>query len=169
MILGDIILKEEKEAVFQWMVDGLNDLIASEWKLYVSESSRAISDALKRESDTVDIFFMDNPDIILGQGGEMHTTAIYNEYVYFCGDNALKPVSEVGFSRIISERQNQYKIKRVDQLTVHGKRARGYRGVRFKKVHTTSISKCIGNNSEDLSAVVNDSTEHSNDDLRAAV
>lgn len=167
--LGDIILKEEKEAVFQWMVDGLNDLIASEWKLYVSESSRAISDALKRDSDTVDIFFMDNPDIILGQGGEMHTTAIYNEYVYFCGDNALKPVSEVGFSRIISERQNQYKIKRVDQLTVHGKRARGYRGVRFKKVHTTSISKCIGNNSEDLSVVVNDSTEHSNDDLRAAV
>lgn len=167
--LGDIILKEEKEAVFQWMVDGLNDLIASEWKLYVSESSRAISDALKRDSDTVDIFFKDNPDNILGQGGEMHTTAIYNEYVYFCGDNALKPVSEVGFSRIISERQSQYNIERVDQLIVHGKRARGYRGVGFKKVHTTSISKCIEYSNDDLSAVVNDSTEYSNDGLSAVV
>lgn len=167
--LGDIILKEEKEAVFQWMVDGLNDLIASEWKLYVSESSRAISDALKRDSDTVDIFFKDNPDIILGQGGEMHTTAIYNEYVYFCGDNALKPVSEVGFSRIISERQSQYNIERVDQLIVHGKRARGYRGVGFKKVHTTSISKCIEYSNDDLSAVVNDSTEYSNNGLSAVV
>lgn len=167
--LGDIILKEEKEAVFQWMVDGLNDLIASEWKLYVSESSRAISDALKRDSDTVDIFFKDNPDIILGQGGEMHTTAIYNEYVYFCGDNALKPVSEVGFSRIISERQSQYNIERVDQLIVHGKRARGYRGVRFKKVHTTSVSKCTEYSNDDLSAVVNDSIEYSNNGLSAVV
>lgn len=152
--LGNIILKYEKEAIFQWMVDGLNDLIASGWHLYVSESSKAISEALKRESDTIDTFFTDNPDIILGQGGEMHTTTIYNEYVYFCGDNALKPVSETNFSRIISERQNRYQIEKVNQLIINRKRARGYRGIRFLKIHTTSTNDCSEYDNKGLISVI---------------
>ena len=152
--LGNIILKDEKEAIFQWMVDGLNDLIASGWHLYVSESSKAISEALMRENDTVDIFFTDNPDIILGQGGEMHTTALYNEYVYFCGDNALKPVNETSFSRIISERQSRYQIEKVNQLVINRKRARGYRGIRFLKIHTTSTNDCAEYDGKGLISVI---------------
>ena len=152
--LGDIILSDEKEAVFQWMVDGLNDLIASGWNLYISESSKAISEALMRENDTVDIFFTDNPDIILGQGGEIHTTALYNEYVYFCGDNALKPVSETNFSRIISERQNRYQIERVNQLVINRKRARGYKGIRFLKIHKTSTNDCAEYDNKSLISVI---------------
>lgn len=152
--LGDIILREEKEAIFQWMVDGLNDLIASGWRLYVSESSKAISEALKRESDTIDTFFTDNPDIILGQGGEIHTTALYNEYVYFCGDNALKPVSETNFSRIISERQNRYQIEKANQLVINRKRARGYKGIRFLKIHTTSTNDCAEYDNKGIISVI---------------
>ncbi len=138
--LGELILKEEKTGVFQWLIDGLNDLISNDWNLYISENSQSLSETLKRESDSVELFFTENPYIILGKGGAIHTADLYTEYIYYCGDNALKPISEYVFPKIISERQKRYNIQKTDQLTINGKRARGYKGITFLKKHTNSTS-----------------------------
>ena len=140
--LAEKLLKEEKEAIFLWILEGLNSLIASGWELYISAESKMISETLKRESDSIETFFTQNADLKLGEGGEIHTVDLYREYCYFCGDNAMKSVSVHIFSRVVSERMERYKIKKVAQLMINGKRAKGFRGITLTHTHTNSVYDC---------------------------
>lgn len=137
--LAQIILAEEKEDIFAWMIDGLNDLIANGWELYISEESNMISELLKRENDSIEAFFTQNPYITLGEGGEIHTADLYTEYCYYCGDNAMKSVSVCAFSRVLNQRQTRYNIQKIDCLYINGKKARGFKGIKLSNTHFNTV------------------------------
>lgn len=138
--LAEKILDKEKESIFSWLLDGLNDLIKNDWELYISDTSKELSEKLKRESDTVNLFFTDNPYIELGKGGAIHTADLYTQYVYWCDANALKNVTQQRFAKTVYERKEDYKIEYAPQLCLGNKRARGYRGITFNQAYTNSLA-----------------------------
>ncbi|MDE7389369.1 MAG: hypothetical protein K2M82_00260 [Lachnospiraceae bacterium] len=102
-------MAKEKESIFSWLLDGLNDLIKNDWELYISDTSKELSEKLKRESDTVNLFFTDNSYIELGKGGAIHTADLYTQYVYWCDANALKNVTQQRFAKTVYERKEDIK------------------------------------------------------------
>lgn len=139
--LAQKIIAEEKEGIFLWLLDGLNELIKNGWELYVSDESRALSDKLKCESDTVNLFFTENPFIEFQRDSAMHTSDIYNQYYYWCSDNALKAVTKQRFAKTLYERRDEYGIEYIPQLCVNNQRARGYRGIHLTRMYSSGIAE----------------------------
>ena len=136
-------LDEEKEGIVKWLVDGLNELIKNNWKLYISERSKTVSDGLKFQSDTIRIFldsgFDENSNIIFGANNRVPVAVLYDTYLDFCRENGLDTVSRNGFSNRIQSMQNEYNLQfstNIPTCDKNGtcKRVRGFKGIGIRVI-----------------------------------
>lgn len=134
-------LDEEKEGIVKWLVDGLNELIKNNWKLYISERSKTVSDGLKFQSDTIRIFLDsgndENGNIVFGEKNKVPVAVLYDTYLDFCRENGLDTVSRNGFSNRIQSMQNEYNLQFSTNIPTCDKsgtckRVRGFKGIGVK-------------------------------------
>lgn len=86
------IVENEAEGVINLLVNGLNELISNSFKLYVSERTKAESDRLKRESDTVQLFLDECDEIEINKDKRVHTAVLFGIYKTYCEVNAYSPL-----------------------------------------------------------------------------
>ena len=125
----------------KWLVDGLNELIKNNWKLYISERSKNISNELKFQNDSIRIFLDsgndENGNIVFGEKNKAPVAVLYDTYLDFCRENGLDTVSRNGFSNRIQSMQNEYNLQFSTNIPTCDKsgtckRVRGFKGIGVK-------------------------------------
>ena len=128
------ILENEAEGVLLWLLEGLNALICNNYKIAVSDRTKAQSDSFKQENDSVMLFLNECDGIKIGEGLRAHSATLYVAYEHFCRDNMLTPLKERSFLSMMKTKGRQLGISShkdpFELHTSHGtKRARGFFGI----------------------------------------
>ena len=130
------ILENEAEGVLLWLLEGLNALIQNNYKIAVSDRTKAQSDSFKQENDSVMLFLNECGDIHIEQNARAHSAALYTAYERFCYDNMLTPLKQRHFLSTIKSKGRKYGIVKLDypfQLQAGAKSARGFEGIRVNE------------------------------------
>ena len=125
------IIEHEAEGVINWLVQGLNEIIRRNFKIYVSERTEAESELIKHESDSVLAFLRDCDDIMIRNDLKIHTKNLYDAYENFCDENALVKLQITSFPGVVKIKGKEFGITPSENITIRGKRARGFRGVGY--------------------------------------
>ena len=139
------ILENEAEGVLLWLLEGLNALIQNNYKIAVSDRTKAQSDSFKQENDSVMLFLNECDGIKIGEGLRAHSATLYVAYEHFCRDNMLPSLKERSFLSMMKTKGRQFGITSHKEPfalhTSHGtKRARGFLGI---SVSDSYISLCF--------------------------
>lgn len=130
--LDEEIVKNEAEGVINWLVQGLNELIKNNFKLYVSERTNEVSEQLKRESNSV-LLFLDEceefADIMIRPNLYIHSCTLYEWYSKYCDENILVKKSSNKFIEAFKSIGESRGIKHKDNVVINGQRRRGFKGI----------------------------------------
>ena len=130
--IDEEIVKYEAEGIVNWLVQGLNELIKNNFKLYVSERTNNVSEQLKRESNSI-LLFLDEceeyANIIIRPNLSIHSSALYEYYSEYCDDNILVKVSPKSFVGALKSKGKGKGIKYKENVVINGKRKRGFEGI----------------------------------------
>lgn len=129
------IISNETEGVLLWIIDGLNELLKNKYHMYVSERTRAESNRLKKENDSVLCFLEECADIIISEEQQSHSYNLYLTYSDFCEYNALTPLKQKSFIIALKSKGKSQKIAYDTHITIDGERRRGFTGVGIKPNH----------------------------------
>ncbi|MCQ2514468.1 MAG: phage/plasmid primase, P4 family [Ruminococcus sp.] len=129
------IIENEAEGVMKWLVQGLNELIANGFKLYVSDRTKEVSDKLKRESNTVQLFLDECDEIIIETSESCPTIVLFDTYKSYCENNGLIPLKNAkSFTPALKTSGKTLKIIKNDNVIFNGKRFRGFNGISVKNI-----------------------------------
>lgn len=125
------IIENEAEGVINWIVEGLNEIIKRNFSIYTSERTQAESERIKHENDSVLAFLKECDDITIRTDLKVHTSSLYRTYSDFCDENALIKLQVTTFPRAVKSKGKQFGITPSENVTIKGKRARGFRGIGY--------------------------------------
>lgn len=129
--LDEEIVKNEAEGVINWLVQGLNELIKNNFKLYVSERTNEVSEQLKRESDSVTLFLDECSDILIKPDLMIHSNELYKRYEEFCEDNVLVTLKPKTFVGALKSKGKRRGITYDTNINIRGERKRGFKGIGY--------------------------------------
>lgn len=108
--LAKKIINKELSGVFNWILEGLQRLLARK-DFTPCEASRMEVEQYRKQSDSVKLF-LDENDYVSSPSKYILDKILYGEYRIFCQDDGYKPVSKINFkkrlesARILVERKN---------------------------------------------------------------
>ncbi|MGN0537156.1 MAG: phage/plasmid primase, P4 family [Acutalibacteraceae bacterium] len=141
--IAEVILAEETDAILNWLLDGLNKLISNNWKPYISERSKKVSDELKYSNDTIE-HFLNSEYVELNDAYGSPTRDLYTSYIDFCSNNGFEPLRTANaFSGRLNSKAKKYNLTastNIPDPRRTGRRIRGYKGIGINKLDTTSGS-----------------------------
>lgn len=130
--LDEEIVKNEAEGVINWLVQGLNELIKNNFKLYVSERTNEVSEQLKRESNSV-LLFLDEceeyADIMIRPNLLIHSCTLYEWYSKYCDENILIKKSSNKFVSALKSIGKSRGVEYKENVVINGIRRRGFEGI----------------------------------------
>lgn len=129
--IDEEIVKNEAEGVINWLVQGLNELIKNNFKLYVSERTNEVSEQLKRESDSVTLFLDECSDILIKPDLMIHSNELYKRYEEFCEDNVLVTLKPKTFVGALKSKGKRRGITYDTNINIRGERKRGFKGIGY--------------------------------------
>lgn len=136
--IDEEIINEESSGVLNWLLEGLNELMQNNFTLFLSERSKAESERLKRESDTVALFLDESNGIEFGDDYSVSTKILYDSYVNYCNVNGLFAVQMKTFTNSLKAKERQYKIMYSNHIkSESGKCCRGFTGIRTRSNYHT--------------------------------
>lgn len=121
---------EEAEGIFLWCLDGLQRLIANNYRFTISERAREnMAEAVSDGNNAVD-FMRSEGYIRLKADAEASSRDVYAVYKLWCEDNALNPLSQRSFCLYLAENQDTYNIEQTNKIYLPGgRRVRGFIGI----------------------------------------
>lgn len=123
------ILESESEGVTKWIVDGLNELIKNNFKIYVSERTQEKSEELKKQQDSVLCFLEECDSFIIRPDLQIHCNTLYRFYQEFCDKNLLTALRHTNFVAAMKTKGKSNGIWYSTNVKVQGERARGFKGI----------------------------------------
>lgn len=102
--LHNKIIETELSGVFNWVLEGLNRLLAQKGFSKCTAAEEAVAD-YKTQSDSVKMFIDEN-DYVISPNEYTLIKELYPHYRQYCYEDGFKPVSKVNFSK----RLKNYKI-----------------------------------------------------------
>lgn len=129
--LDEEIVKNEAEGVINWLVQGLNELIKNNFRLYVSERTNEVSEQLKRESDSVILFLDECSDVMIKPDLMIHSNDLYKCYEEFCEENVLVTLKSKTFVGALKSKGKRRGITYDTNINIRGKRKRGFKGIGY--------------------------------------
>lgn len=129
-------LKQERQAIFLWMFQGLQRLAANGWEFTLSEAAKSATEEAKRDSFNLLDFLEDGDYIALGDPDEEAASVdIYAAYRDWCRENAETPLAQRTVLRYMKENSQRLKICPSYHVTARdGGRVRGFKGVEIKRI-----------------------------------
>lgn len=126
---------QELDGIFMWCIEGLEKLIADNWILGDTASSRACNMEMRSELWVIDNFIFSQLEF--GENYEIYSKRLADKYIEYCSDNEIEPLTRKTFLNIFNKRIQFHKstigeIKRSENINTGEGRRRGYKGVRLK-------------------------------------
>lgn len=103
-------LRAEKEGIFLWALEGLQRLIANDYRFTISaRMQKNLQDAIEDGNNLVQ--FMDSTGYIrLEANTSAKSTDLYKAYTRWCSDNLEKPMSQKSFIQFLRQNESTYGI-----------------------------------------------------------
>lgn len=126
---------QELDGIFMWCIEGLEKLIADNWILGDTASSRACNMEMRSELWVVDNFMASQLEF--GEGYEIYSKTLTDKYIEYCINNEIEPLPRKTFLNLFNRRTEVKKdirgeVKRSENINTGEGRRRGYKGVRLK-------------------------------------
>jgi len=96
--LAGKIIANELPGVFNWLLDGLNRILAQRKFSQCEKSDMALKN-FKTESDSVQLFINEQYNEFANNNKKKALTELYTTYKNFCADNACKKIGKYKFSQ----------------------------------------------------------------------
>lgn len=123
------IVEEEGEGVMLWIINGLNELIRNNYKIFVSDRTQAKSEELKKQQDSVLCFLEECDRIVVAPSEKIFGCDLYQIYTDFCEENLLAALKRNSFVSALKQKGKKKGIKHSTNITIDGTRARGFEGI----------------------------------------
>lgn len=131
-------LIKEKNDIFLWCFKGLQRLITNNYEFTVSDSARQNLEESRREGCNIIDFMESGHDFCFDENRQAHTREIYWAYESWCCLNGLEPLKQKTFTKFLRDNAKKYNIRYTENaLNFDGKRARGFKGIRYLRTYRT--------------------------------
>ena len=124
--LIDELMETEAEGIFLWMLEGLNRLIANDYKFTESDRVKSNMQEAMEDSNNVVQFMASTGYIRLEEGTASRSVHLYAAYKRWCKDNLENPVAARTFSAYLFQNQGKYGIQHSKHVLDNH---RGYRNI----------------------------------------
>lgn len=123
-------LREEKEGILLWCIEGLRRLIDNNYKFSISDRSQQNVEDLIREENNIIDFLESDGYIVLDKTQRSTSKAIYRAYEEWCTDNLKKPFVQKTFVSQLKDVSNKYGLVYMQKIkTTEDKYSAGFRGI----------------------------------------
>lgn len=139
-------LKEERESILKWAVDGLNDYLKT-GELFISEDIRKENEEVWAELDSIEQWLTNSEYLVFGDDKQATTRILYGEYEAYCKQNGRKYIDKIHtFSKELTDKVKKHQYggytitpnKHVSmpelKLTIS---ARGFKGIGISRERVT--------------------------------
>lgn len=124
----------EKDKIFCWMFDGLQRLIANNFKFTISDKTGQNIRETIRESCSAGEFMEDSDRLTYGEGLCVSSSALYDSYREWCEDNALTAMKRETFIGWVKQNEDEFGVRYSTNIYYKGKRVRGFRSITLKYI-----------------------------------
>ena len=123
-------MKAESEGIFLWTFEGLQRLVANNFKFTESDRIRENREAVKRDNNNI-FDFMDSEGYIQRKAdASISSKDFYEIYKLWCEDNACHSVSAIRFSAELRQNDRRYNLEATNNIYLPGgRRVRGFVGI----------------------------------------
>ena len=123
-------LKAEVEGIFLWAFEGLQRLVANNFKFTESQRTRDNREAVKRDSNNIFDFLESEGYIRLKADCTISSKDLYEIYRMWCEENNLTPLKRRSFSDSVIANQSKYNLEYCNKITnAAGRRVWGFFGI----------------------------------------
>ena len=110
-------MKAEAEGIFLWAFEGLQRLVANNFKFTESQRTRDNREAVKRDNNNVFGFLESEGYIRLKADGTISSKDLYEIYRMWCEENNLMPLKRRSFSESVIANQSKYNLEYCNKIT----------------------------------------------------
>ena len=123
-------MKAEAEGIFLWAFEGLQRLVANNFKFTESDRIRENREAVKRDNNNI-FDFMDSEGYIRRKADEsISSKDFYEIYRMWCEENSLAPLKARSFSDAMIANAKKFNLEHCNNITNSaGRRVWGFMGV----------------------------------------
>ena len=123
-------MKAEVEGIFLWAFEGLQRLVANNFKFTESQRTRDNREAVRRDNNNVFDFLESEGYIRLKADCTISSKELYEIYRMWCEENNLTPLKRRSFSESVIANQNKYNLEYCNKITnAAGRRVWGFFGI----------------------------------------
>ena len=123
-------LVRERDAIFLWCFQGLQRLIANNYRFSISRRTREVLRTAYRDANNVDEFLQSKGYLSFFSEAECSAKELYRVYRLWCDDNTSYPISARSFSSWMIEHQDRWHVTYCNNIYLPGgRRVRGFVGV----------------------------------------
>ena len=123
-------MKTEAEGIFLWAFEGLQRLVANNFKFTESQRVQQNREAVKRESNNIFDFLESEGFVHLRPGASISSKELYDVYTFWCNQNMLPSLKSRSFSDAMVAVAAKYGLEHCNNILLSGKRrVWGYKGV----------------------------------------
>ena len=123
-------MKAEVEGILLWAFEGLQRLIANNFKFTESQRTRENREAVKRDNNNVFDFLESEGYIRLKADCTISSKELYEIYRMWCEENNLTPLKRRSFSDSVIASQSKYNLEYCNKITnAAGRRVWGFFGI----------------------------------------
>ena len=123
-------LAAEKEGIFLWCLEGLNRLIANNYKFTISKRAEDNIRKIVSDANNVQEFLKSEGYLTFDPESEASTRVLYETYSDWCEDNAEVRLSPKSFAGQMAQYAEAFNLKADNNIYLSKtKRCRGYHGI----------------------------------------
>ena len=98
-------MKQEKEGIFLWGLEGLHRLMANRFRFTISERAAANLEEAREKGNNILVFLKSEGYFAITPGARCRSKDFYNVYERWCQDNLEKPLAAKTFLHYLKEHQ----------------------------------------------------------------
>ena len=123
-------MKAEVEGIFLWAFEGLQRLVANNFKFTESERTKANRESVKRDNNNIFDFMESEGYIRLKADASISSKELYEIYRMWCEENSLPPLKSRSFSDSVVANLSRYNLEHTNKITNSaGRRVWGFMGI----------------------------------------
>ena len=123
-------MKAEVEGIFLWAFEGLQRLVANNFKFTESERTKTNRESVKRDNNNIFDFMESEGYIRLKADASISSKELYEIYRMWCEENNLTPLKRRSFSESVIASQSKYNLEYCNKITnAAGRRVWGFFGI----------------------------------------
>ena len=123
-------MKVEAEGIFLWAFEGLQRLVANNFKFTESQRTQDNREAVKRDNNNVFDFLESEGYIRLKADCTISSKDLYEIYQMWCEENNLTPLKRRSFSESVIANQSKHNLEYCNKITnAAGRRVWGFFGI----------------------------------------